>query len=376
MTFTQFRKRMVNVSPSHPLTRVVRGEAGKGETNKTREETMKKGKVVLGWIGAVSLLVSLTSPAFAADKVKVAYVAIMNFAPLYLAIERGFMKEQNIEVEMQKVASGTEAMAFLAQGSLDAGGVGIGASTFNAFNKGFDLRIVGSAAVQPRKDGPTIIIVRKDLKDSGKVKSVADLKGMKVALAGGPGTTGAYFVARALKDAGLTVKDIEIVNLANPDMPLAIEKASVDAALVGPPYSDQILGGGKGVLLAKDTAPGAMTTVFMYSGKFIKEHPDTAKRFMVALIQGSRAMQGNKYLDPANLKGYLKYVTSTEAAIRAGKPQVYDPDLKVDMDSVKNMEEIFRWAGWTNYTTEIPQDKMADASFAANAVKILGPFKP
>jgi hypothetical protein len=87
-------------------------------------------------------------------------------------------------------------------------------------------------------------------------------------------------------------------------------------------------------------------------------------------------MQGNKYLDPANMKGYLRYVTSTEAAIRAGKPQVYDPDLKVDIDSIKNMEEIFRWAGWTNYATEISEEKMADASFAANAVKVLGPYKP
>jgi NitT/TauT family transport system substrate-binding protein len=337
---------------------------------------MNRKKTFPGMVVVLTLLLSFSAPAAAADKVKAAYVAIMNFAPLYLAIERGFMKEQNIEVEMQKVASGTEAMAFLAQGSLDAGGIGIGASTYNAFNKGFDLRIVGSAAVQPMKDGPSIIIVRKELKDSGKVKSVADLKGKKVALAGGPGTTGAYFVARALKDAGLTVKDIDIVNLANPDMPLAIEKASVDAAFVGPPYSDQILGGGKGVLLAKDTAPGAMTTVFMYSGKFIKEHPDTAKRFMVALVQGSRAMQGNKYLDPANMKGYLRYVTSTEAAIRAGKPQVYDPDLKVDIDSIKNMEEIFRWAGWTNYTTEIAEEKMADTSFATHAVKVLGPYKP
>ena len=119
-----------------------------------------------------------------------------------------------------------------------------------------------------------------------------------------------------------------------------------------------------------------MTTVFMYSGKLIKEHPDIAKRFMVALIKGSRAMQGNKYLDPANMKAYLKYVTSTEDAIRKGAPQVYDPDLKVYIDSIKNMEEVFRWAGWTTYTTEIPQDKMADSSFVENAVKVLGPFKP
>ena len=341
-----------------------------------KEGKMRKIRSFFVGICFVVLSVFITGPAFAVDKVKVAYVAIMHFAPLYLAIERGFMKEQNIEVEMQKVASGTEAMAFLSQGSLDAGGIGIGASTFNAFNKGFDLRIVGSAALQPWKGGSTIIIARKDLWDSGKVKSVADLKGKKVAIAGGAGTAGAYFVARALKDAGLTVKDIEIVNLANPDMPLAIEKSSVDASLTGSPYSDQILAGGKGVLLAQDMAPGAMTTVYMYSGKFIKERPDVAKRFMIALVQGARALQGSKYLDPANMKGYLRYVTSTEQAIRKGTPQVYDPDLKVYIDSIKNMEEIFRWAGWTNYTTEIPQEKMADASFAANAVKVLGPFKP
>ena len=339
---------------------------------------LRSSLIVVIALAILCLNFGLTAPQASAqaEKVKVAYVAIMNFAPLYVAIGRDFMKEQNIEVDMQKVASGTEAMAFLAQGSLDAGGIGITAATFNAFNKGFDLRIVGSAALQPQKGGPSIIIVRKDLKESGKVKSVADLKGMKVGIAGGPGTTGAYFVAKALKDAGLTVKDIEIVNLANPDLPLGFEKASIDAAFVGPPYSDQIISGGKGVLLAEDTAPGAMTTVFMYSGKFIKERPEVAKRFMIALVKGSRAMQGDRYLDPANLKAYLKYVTATEDAIRKGKPQVYDPDLKVYIDSIKNMEEIFRWAGWTNYTAVISQDKMADSSFAETAVKVLGQFKP
>ena len=308
------------------------------------------------------------------ERVKAAYVAITNFAPLYVAIDRGFMKEQNIDVDMEKVASGTEAMAFLAQGALDVGGIGITAATFNAFNKGFDLRIVASAALQPHQGGPTIILVRKELRDSGKVKSIADLKGMKIGIAGGPGTTGAYFVAKALKEAGLTTKEIEIVNLANPDLPLAIEKGAIDAALAGPPYSDQILAGGKGVLLAQDTAPGAMTTVFMYSGKLMKERPDVARRFMLALVKGSRAMQGNRYLDPANLKAYLRYVTSTEEAIRKGKPQLFDPDLKVYIDSIKNMEEVFRWAGWTNYTSVILPDRMVDLSFEEYAVKVLGPF--
>ncbi len=310
--------------------------------------------------------------AGAPDTVKIAYVAIMNFAPLYVAIERGYMKEQNIQVEMQKVTSGSDAMAFLANGQLDAGGIGIQASTFNAINKGFDLRIVASAALQPRKDGPTVLLVRKDLYDSGKIKSVADLKGKKIAIAGGGGTTGAYFVAKILKENGLTIKDIEMVNLAAPDMPLAVDKGSVDGALAGPPYSDQILSDKKGVLLVKDMAPGAMTTVFMYSGKFMSTRPDVAKRFMTALVKGSRAMQGDQYLAPTNLKAYLAYVTSTEEGIKNGAPQLYDPDLKVYVDSIKSLEEIFRWAGWTDYSNVIPDDKMVDVSYEENAVKVLG----
>jgi NitT/TauT family transport system substrate-binding protein len=313
--------------------------------------------------------------AAAPDKVTVAYVAITNFAPLYVAMERGLMKEQNIEVTLQKVTTAADALPFLATGQYDVGGVGMAAATFNGFNKGMDFRIVASAAIQPLKNGPTIILVRKELKDSGKVKTVADLKGMKVGIAGAAGSTGAYFVAKALRDVGLTFKDITAVNLANPDLVLGMKQGSIDAALVGPPYSDQIIKDGTGVLLAQDVAPGAMTTVWMYSGKFIKERPDVAKRFMIALVKGAREMQGAKYLDPENIKAYLKYTPSTEDAIKTGTPPFIDPDLKIYLDSVKNLEEVFRAEGWTDYTTVIPTDKMVDTSFQENAVKVLGAFK-
>jgi NitT/TauT family transport system substrate-binding protein len=314
--------------------------------------------------------------AAAPDKVTVAYVAITNFAPLYVAVERGLMKEQNIEVTLQKVTTAADALPFLATGQYDVGGVGMAAATFNGFNKGLDFRIVASAAIQPLKNGPTIILVRKELKDSGKVKTVADLKGMKVGIAGAAGSTGAYFVAKALRDVGLTFKDITAVNLANPDLVLGMKQGSIDAALVGPPYSDQIIKDGTGVLLAQDVAPGAMTTVWMYSGKFIKERPEVAKRFMIALVKGARAMQGAKYLDPENIKAYIKYTPSTEDAIKTGLPPFIDPDLKIYLDSVKNLEEVFRAEGWTDYTAVIPADKMIDASFVDNAVKVLGAFKP
>ena len=312
----------------------------------------------------------------APDKVTVAYVAITNFAPLYIAIERGFMKEQNIEVDLQKVTTAADALPLLATGQYEVGGVGIAAATFNGFNNGLDFRIVASAAIQPLQNGPTALLVRKDLKDSGKIKTVADLKGRKVGIAGAAGSTGAYFVAKALRDVGLTFKDVTAVNLANPDLVLGMKQASIDAALVAPPYADQIVKDGTGVLLAQDIAPSAMTTVWMYSVKFMQERPEVAKRFMLALVKSARAMQGDKYLDPDNIKAYLKYTPSAEDTIKSGTPPFIDPDLKIYFESIKNLEDVFRSEGWTDYTNVIPSDKMVETSFVDNAVKVLGVFKP
>ena len=102
-----------------------------------------------------------------------------------------------------------------------------------------------------------------------------------------------------------------------------------------------------------------------------------AKRFMVALVKGSRAMQGEQVPRPGQPQGLPANMSPPpKRPSGRAKPQIFDPDLKVYIDSIKNMEEVFRWAGWTNYTTVIPQDKMADSSFEENAVKVLGPFKP
>jgi NitT/TauT family transport system substrate-binding protein len=81
--------------------------------------------------------------------------------------------------------------------------------------------------------------------------------------------------------------------------------------------------------LVKDMVPGAMTVVFVYSGKFMKERREVAKKFMVALMKGARAMQGKHYLDKKNMAAYMKYQRSSEEAIRKGMPMLFDPNLTI-----------------------------------------------
>ena len=57
-----------------------------------------------------------------------------------------------------------------------------------------------------------------------------------------------------------------------------------------------------------------LTVAFVGSGKFIKERPDVAERFVTALVEAARLMQGDQYLSKENVDAYLKHTTSTEAA--------------------------------------------------------------
>jgi sulfonate transport system substrate-binding protein len=69
----------------------------------------------------------------------------------------------------------------------------------------------------------TALVVRKD----SPITKVEDLKGKKVAVT--RGTDPHIFLLRALHEAGLTEKDIQMVVLQHPDGRIALEKGDVDA---------------------------------------------------------------------------------------------------------------------------------------------------
>src|SRR5690625_1278257 len=214
---------------------------------------------------AGSLAFAQVEPLDPSERVSVAYVPIMKFAPLYVAAERGLFEELGLDVEINRVASGTEAIAFLTEGQIDVGGIAIVTSLWNGWNQGLDIRIIAPGGLEPFEGSPTRLIVRSDLAESGTVTEIADLRGRTVAVAGGPGSGGEYLAAKALERAGLTIRDVNLVNVANPDAPASFEGGAIDAGILGSPYAQQIEEAGFGTELAGDLTPGAMTVAFVGS---------------------------------------------------------------------------------------------------------------
>lgn len=311
------------------------------------------------------------SPLSPAQDVKVAYVPIMKFATMYVAAQRGLFQKYGLNVELQRVKSGTEAIAFLTKGSIDVGGIAMVTSLWSAWNRGLDIRVIAPGALEPMTDSPTKLIVRKQLEDSGTVKSVSDLRGRRVAVAGGPGSGGEYLLAKALERGKLTIRDVQVMNVSNPDMPIAFANGSVDAAIAGSPYADQIINSSNGKILAGDLTPGLMTVAFVGSGKLIKERPAVAARFVLALAEASRMMQGTHYLDKENIDAYMTFTNSTEAAIRKGSQVIYDPKLEIPVKGLMDIERVQRENGRTEYTEPLDLSKVVDEQFIKDALKHL-----
>ena len=80
-------------------------------------------------------------------------------------------------------------------------------------------------------------------------------------------------IFRALKQAGMTIKDIELVEMPPPDMPAALYAKAVDAISSGEPFMGQteLDGYGRVLWLTKDVWPNFISCVLAVHEDMIKE---------------------------------------------------------------------------------------------------------
>ena len=75
-----------------------------------------------------------------------------------MAIEKGYLAEAGIAPQLEVVTAGQDAMALAAQGQLDVVVGGFGAATFNAIDRGLEIRVVGTMGAQPQTGFPWVLL--------------------------------------------------------------------------------------------------------------------------------------------------------------------------------------------------------------------------
>jgi NitT/TauT family transport system substrate-binding protein len=159
------------------------------------------------------------------------------YDPLYVARDKGYFRDAGIEVALVDLTSiGASRRAF-ERGQVDGCGATLVEILLAADQSGLRPQI---AAVVDYSNGADVLIA------AGSVKSLADLRGRRVAIE--PGTLHIQLLALALDSVQLTVRDVALVPMPQNAMPAAfadglVAGGRVLSAGVQPPAREGRQGG-------------------------------------------------------------------------------------------------------------------------------------
>src|SRR5580658_6835000 len=224
-----------------------------------------------------------------AQELTIGTIGASSDAPLFIADALGYYAEQGLKVNFIRFDSAAKMIPSLGSGEVDVGSGATSAGLYNAVKRGINIKVVSDKARNAKGYGFQAIMVRSDLMDSGKIKSVADLKGLKVAMSANGNSENA-FMNYALVQAGLTYNDIDPVFLGFPNQIAAFANKAIDASLTVEPTVAELLkqGTAKKLVSADDVFPDYQTAVVFYGPKFMHDQPENAKKFMVAYVKAVR----------------------------------------------------------------------------------------
>ncbi|HEY7064592.1 MAG TPA: ABC transporter substrate-binding protein [Chloroflexota bacterium] len=308
----------------------------------------------------------------------VAHTGSLSNLPTYIALERGYFTAEGLAVQLEQFRSATDEVAPLGTGQLLIGAGGVSAGLFSAIARGIPLRIVADQAHDPPEFTGTGWVVRKDLLDSGEVKTPKDLRGLTVGIAA-PGTTQDPELDVLLRQGGLTPDDVTMKTVGYADQVAALANKSIDVTYNFEP--NVTIMKERGIadmwITTGQLIPNHMPTVNIYSPMLVEKYPDAAKKWMVGYLKGVRdatRAYAAPVLSDDIVNIIVKYSTLQDPQlIRKIKLAPINPDGYVYEESLRTDLDYFVRSGQLAQAPNLSE--IVDSSFVDYAIGVLGKFE-
>lgn len=222
------------------------------------------------------------------------------------------------------------------------------------------------------RDG-SALMVHKD----SKIRDFADLRGKRVAV---PNRFSNQFllIYRGLRDRGMSLSDIQLVEMPPPDMPAALYAKAVDAIISGEPFMAQteLDGYGRVLYQAKEIWPGFISCVLAIDERYIADHPDRVQQLVTGIAKSGLWLEaGMKNRMDAAEAVAKQYYNQNPRLLRfvLSKPPdrvTYDK-LRLIRDEWERMANLAREAGIIKRPLRF--EEYADVRFSENTTGV-GPY--
>jgi NitT/TauT family transport system substrate-binding protein len=330
-------------------------------------------------LAAVIAFFAWTVTGVAADNPTVVQVGVngaLTEAPFHIAQNKGYFQAEGLDVHFVPFVSAAFMIAPLGAGQLDAGGGAPTAGLYNAVARGIDVRAVADLGSDPPGYGFQKLIVRTALIESGRFKSVKDLKGMTIAVAA-QGATAYVAIGHLLSQGGLKREDVKLTYLGYTDQVAALRNGAIDASLMPEPNATLAVATGIAKQIEGDDAfyPNQQVATLIYGHSFLRDHRDIGVRFMRAYLRGVRyyddALKGGKLAGP-NASDVIAIMTAAttlkdNAVYRALTPHSVNAKGYVNLASMTEDLAALHAEGLVE--SQIKAEDAVDNSFVTEALK-------
>ena len=293
--------------------------------------------------------------AAGSNKVRVGYIGLTCEAPIFSAVEKGFFKEEGLDVSLVKCewANYKDVLAL--------GGFDITHHLVMYFLKpieqGLDVKFTG---------GIHRGCLRVQASTKGDIHMIKDLRGKRIGVPG-MGTPPFIFANRVLGANGIDPgKEITWRVFPAGELGLALEKGEVDAVADSEPIGSLLIAEGKVRNVADQAKDPPYKDEYccavIVNGKFLAANPKTAAAATRALLKAAKWVEANPAA-AARLSVEKKYLASNpELNTVAISHLRYVPSVSGAEAAVNSAAAEMKIAGMLSPSTDVPS--LAKRAFA------------
>ena len=304
--------------------------------------TSRSRRALLALTAVLAVLPTIVVGA-RAQETKLAFAGSVTWygqVPIMVAIEKGFFKEQGLEIDYKIILNSSDRIAAVTAGSVHFSNLGRLAVIAQMAQSNQSFYYFANVDNSPGNEG---CVGRPG------IGSIKELKGKKVAA----NTSAEISLHGQLRANGMTIADVQYVNLPPNEMAGALAKGDVDAACVWKPLLDavvkavpegKILGSDLDTDTYKKYGTASAPDIMIISKKLADEQPEVAKKLATALLKGADYAVSNPAETAAAVAHYFK--KSPEETLEGSKGFRFfgSKDWQKHMDlHEKQMQELADW---------------------------------
>src|SRR5436309_2431513 len=282
------------------------------------------------------------------NKIRVGYIGLTCEAPIFTAVEKGFFKEEGLDVELVK-CEWSQYKDILALGQFDITHHLV-MYFLKPLEQGLDVRFTG---------GIHRGCLRVQASTTGNIRSVKDLKGKRIGIPG-MGTPPFIFANRVLGANGIDAsKDVSWRVFPAGELGLALDKGEIDAVADSEPIGSLLIADGKVRNVADQAADMPYKDEYccavIVNGKYLAAHPKESAAATRALLKGAKWVETNPAA-AARLSVEKKYLASNpELNTIAISHLRYVPSVSGANAAVKSAAAEMKTAGMLSPSTNVAE---------------------